>query len=247
MTNPNTAMVFAAGFGTRMRPITDTIPKALVKVHGKPLLDYALDKLEENKVTNAVINTHYLAEQIESHIVGRQKPHIFISHEAPTILETGGGIVQALPLLGNEPFFIINTDTVWIDKGTTCLSRLSQNWNPDEMDALFLLANKEGAIGYDGKGDFDLMPDGMLKRNKNGGGGEFVYSGYMIIKPEVFAGCKAEPFSFTGGLLFKNPKYNREDGAMPRLHGIVHDGLWLHIGTPEAIKLSENAIDSFMK
>lgn len=240
-------MVFAAGFGTRMRPITNTTPKALVKVHGKALLDYALDKLVENNVVHAVINTHYLAEQISEHLQARTNPKISISHEFPDILETGGGIVQALPLLGKEPFFIINTDTVWIDKDTSCLTRLAQNWNPDKMDALFLLAKKEGAIGYDGKGDFDLLPDGMLKRNKDGRGGEFVYSGYMIIKPEVFESCKAEPFSFTGGLLFKKPEYNREDGAMPRLHGVVHDGLWLHVGTPDAIKLSENAIDSFIK
>lgn len=235
-------MVFAAGFGMRMRPLTNNTPKALIKVNGKAMIDYALDALARAGVKRAVVNTHYLADQIQEHVVERKSPQIFISHEAPNILETGGGIVNALPLLGDKPFYIINTDTFWIDKTQSALERLATEWNPVKMDALFLLAKIDEAIGYEGKGDFDLLPDGMLKRNKNKQPHEFVYSGFMIIKPEVFKGRIAEPFSFTGDLLLKEPKYNREDGAMPRLYGVVHDGKWLHVGTPDAIKMAEDAI-----
>lgn len=240
---PKTAMVFAAGFGTRMRPITDKIPKALVKVHGKPMIDCALDCLAEIGVARAVVNTHYLAGQIEAHVSGRKHPKVIISNESPIILETGGGIVQALPLLGNEPFYVTNTDTLWVDKGRPALLRLAEMWNEKEMDALLLLARVETAVGYDGKGDFNMLPDGILQRNLNGGACEFVYSGVMIIKPEIFKSCAAEPFSIFRDFLFKQKKYNNSDGSMPRLYGLPHEGKWLHVGTPDAIKLAEDAIN----
>lgn len=236
------AMVFAAGFGKRMRPLTNNTPKALIKVNGKAMIDYALEALAGVGVARAVVNTHYLAEQITEHLVGRKKPEVFISNEIPNILETGGGIVKALPLLGKDPFYIVNTDTLWVDKTQPALLRLASSWNPAQMDALFLLAKIDEAVGYSGKGDFDLLPDGMLQRNKNNPNYKFVYSGFMIIKPEIFKDKKAEPFSFTADFLLKDPKYNREDGAMPRLYGVVHDGKWLHVGTPDAIKIAEDVI-----
>ncbi len=241
---PDTAMVFAAGFGTRMRPITNNIPKSLVKVAGKTLLDYSLDALVEAGIKKAVVNTHYLADLISQHLAGRKDIEIKISHESPIILETGGGIVQALPLLGQKPFYVTNTDTFWIDKDKPALLRLAENWNPEKMDALLLLADIKGAIGYDGKGDFDLMPDGRLKRNKDGGACKFIYSGLMIIKPKIFHGCEPEPFSIFRDFLFKEEKYNNEDGSMPRIYGVVHNGTWLHVGTPDVIKLAEDVIGS---
>ena len=240
---PQTAMVFAAGFGTRMRPITNNIPKPLVKVNGKPMLDYALDALAEVGVEKAVVNTHYLAGQIAEHVEGRKNPQIIISHESPTILETGGGIVNALPLLGDKPFYVINTDTLWVDNGKPALLRLAEFWNPAKMDALLLLAKVATAVGYDGSGDFNLLPDGILQRNLNTSACEFVYSGVMIIKPEIFHGLDAKPFSIFRDFLFKKPEYNSENGAMPRLYGLAHEGKWLHVGTPDAIKLAEYAIN----
>lgn len=239
----DTAMVFAAGLGTRMRPITNNLPKCLVKVKGKAMLDYVLESLADAGVSRAVVNTHYLPEMVDAHLAERKKPQILISHETPIILETGGGIVNALPLLGDKPFYTINTDTLVVDEETPALTRLANAWNPDKMDALLLLARKDKAVGYDGKGDFNLLPDGTLARNKNGGG-DYIYSGLMIVKPEVFRHCENKPFSIFRDYLFKEPKYNNEDGSMPRLCGLVHEGKWLHVGTPDAIKLAEDAMTS---
>ena len=238
---PETAMVFAAGFGTRMRPITNTMPKALVPVCGRPMLDHILDKLSDTGVKKAVVNTHYLADMINTSVADRAEPKIFISHETPQILETGGGIVNALPLLGDKPFYVMNTDTLLVEHGQPALLRLAETWDPGKMDALLLLAKVTGAVGYDGNGDFDLLPGGILKRNK-GGGGEYVYSGIMLIKPEIFQNQEIKPFSIFRDFLFKKPEYNSEDGQMPRLYGIVHNGKWLHVGTPEAIAQAEEAI-----
>ncbi len=241
---PKTAMVFAAGLGTRMRPITNKIPKALVKVNGKQMLDYALDSLAAAGIERAVVNTHYLAEQIAVHLENRKNPQVIISNEEPIILETGGGIVQALPLLGKKPFYALSTDTLLIEKGKPALLRLAELWDPEKMDALLLLVKVSEAVGYYGKGDFDLLPDGMLSRDKKSHSYEFVYSGIMIISPEVFYGRKAEPFSYTAGMFLKDEKYNNADGSMPRLYGLPHAGKWLHVGTPDAIKLAEYAINN---
>ncbi len=238
----DTAMVFAAGFGTRMRPLTNTIPKPLVKINGKAMLDHILDKLAHAGVNRAVINTHYLADQINQHVSSRKNPEILISHET-TILETGGGIMHAMKLLGDKPFYVINTDTLWTDGQDAAISRLRSSWNPDKMDALLLLAEVKTAIGYDGKGDFDLLPDGTLQRPTGKNICQFVYCGIMIIKPEIFKNCETKPFSIFKDFLFKEPQYNTETGAMPRLHGLKHDGKWLHVGTIDAIKLAEEALN----
>ncbi len=238
----STAMVFAAGLGTRMRPITNTMPKCLVKVNGKALIDYVLDSLAASGVSRAIVNTHYLAEMVAEHVETRQNPKIIISHETPTILETGGGIVNALPILGDTPFYTINTDTLVIDDGEPALQRLSKAWDPIKMDALLLLAKMDKVVGYDGNGDFNLGENGIIKRNKDGGG-DFVYSGLMIIKPEVFKNLECKPFSLFRDHIFKDKKYNNDDGTMPRMYGLVHEGKWLHIGTPEAIGQAEDALN----
>lgn len=243
VTKPDTAMVFAAGLGTRMRPITNNLPKCLVKVNGKALLDYVLDSLADSGVSKAVVNTHYLAEMVEEHLKSRKSPQILISHETPHILETGGGIVKARPLLGNKAFYTVNTDTLVIDDKIPALKKLAAEWDPVKMDALLLLVRMDKAVGYDGNGDFNLLPNGLLQR-QSGGGGEFIYSGLMIIKPELFQGLEEKPFSIFRDYIFKDKKYNNEDGSMPRFYGLVHEGKWLHVGTPEAIGLAEDALRS---
>jgi MurNAc alpha-1-phosphate uridylyltransferase len=229
---PDIAMVFAAGFGKRMLPITNTIPKPLVKVAGKTLLDYTLDNLAKAGVKTAVVNTHHLADVLEKHLKARgDNPHIIISHE-PVILETGGGIVNAMPLLGDKPFLSINSDIMLVDGKTSAIKRLATNWNPEKMDALMLLQPVESAVGYDGTGDFDLSADGHIINDT--ATKPYVFTGVMILKPEIFNGYKAEPFSVYRDCIAK----------LDKVFGLVHDGKWLHIGTPEGIKLAEAALAS---
>jgi MurNAc alpha-1-phosphate uridylyltransferase len=237
---PKKAMVFAAGFGKRMRPITDTLPKPLVKVGGKPMLDHALDKLADAGVTEAVVNTHYLAKQIHEHIEERAHtnplPEVTISHELE-ILETGGGIVRALPLLGDEPFYTVNSDVVWVDRNTPSFVRLAEKWDPEKMDALLLLHPVERAIGYDGDGNFDVAADGQLLLQKDTHK-PYVFTGAMIIKPQLFSGLKEEPFSLFRGLLFHT---NIEpNGTLKRMYGLIHDGDWLHVGSPDGLAKAKN-------
>ena len=155
---PHTAMVLAAGFGVRMRPITDRIPKPLVAVSGKPLLDHVLDKLAEAGVTRAIVNVHHLSEQIVSHVAPRTAPQVTISDEREQILGTGGAVVKALPLLGSEPFFHLNADTMWIDGVRSNLGRLADAFDPDAMDILLLMAPTANSIGYKGAGDYAMAP-----------------------------------------------------------------------------------------
>ena len=158
------AMVLAAGLGKRMRPLTDTLPKPLVPVAGKALIDHVLDKLADAGVTQAVVNVHHRADQIEAHVKGRARPRIVISDERGELLDTGGGIVKALPHLGSAPFFHMNSDTVWIEGVTPNLSRLAAQFDAARMDILLLLASTATSIGYDGRGDFTMAPDGRLSR-----------------------------------------------------------------------------------
>lgn len=236
----DTAMVFAAGFGTRMRPLTNNIPKPLIKICNKTMLDHVLDNLLENGIKKVVVNTHYLADMIEKHLQNRTAPEVIISRESPDILETGGGIVQALPHLGTAPFFTVNTDSLLIEKGKPAIIRLTENWNPEKMDALLLLIRKEDAVGYDGNGDFDITQEGFLKKRHNGG--KFIYSGTMIVKPDLFYNQPLEPFSIFRDYLFKSDKQILPDGTMPKLQSIVHEGKWLHIGTPDMIEVAEKIL-----
>jgi len=161
---PRTAMVLAAGRGERMRPLTERLPKPLVPVDGKPLLDHVLDRLAAAGVERAVVNVHYLADLIETHLAGRTAPRVTISDERATLLDTGGGVVKALPMLGPAPFFHINSDTIWIDGVKPNLERLAEAFDPATMDALLLLAPSADSIGYSGRGDFIMKADGRLQR-----------------------------------------------------------------------------------
>jgi MurNAc alpha-1-phosphate uridylyltransferase len=231
---PQTAMVLAAGFGQRMRPLTDTMPKPLVKVAGKALLDHVLDRLADAGVARAVVNVHYLAEQIERHVAARTAPRVTISDERGLLLDTGGGVVKALPLLGDAPFFHINSDTIWIDGVTPNLKRLAEAFDPATMDALLLLAPGAGSIGYAGRGDFLMASDGRLRARPERDIAPFVYAGAAILSPHLFEGAPQGAFSLTR--LFARAI---EAG---RLHGLRLEGLWMHVGTPEAIAEAEQAI-----
>jgi MurNAc alpha-1-phosphate uridylyltransferase len=228
------AMVLAAGLGKRMRPLTDTLPKPLVPVAGKALIDHVLDKLADAGVTQAVVNVHHRADQVETHVKGRARPRIVISDERGELLDTGGGIVKALPHLSSAPFFHMNSDTVWIEGVTPNLTRLAAQFDAARMDILLLLASTATSIGYDGRGDFNMAPDGRLSRRAERQVAPFVYAGAAILNPGIFADAPTGAFSL-----------NRMfDGAADagRLHGLRLDGTWMHVGTPEAIKAAEAAI-----
>ena len=231
---PRSAMVLAAGLGVRMRPLTETMPKPLVPVPGKPLIDHVLDRLADAGVTHAVANVHYLAEQIVAHVAKRTAPRVTISDERGLLLGTGGGVVKALPELGAAPFFHINSDTIWIDGVTPNLVRLAEAFDASGMDALLLLAPAAGSIGYSGRGDFLMSPDGRLRARGEREIAPFVYAGAAILSPALFAGAPEGEFPLT--LLFKRA----QDAG--RLFGLRLEGLWMHVGTPEAITAAERAI-----
>jgi MurNAc alpha-1-phosphate uridylyltransferase len=234
LTAPKRAMVLAAGLGTRMRAFNGRIPKPLVKVGGKALIDYVLDRLAEQGVECAVVNVHHLADQIERHLAQRQHPQIVISDERNELLGTGGGVVKALPKLGAEPFFHVNSDTIWIDGVKPNLGRLAAAFNPARMDALLLLAPAASSIGYSGRGDFSMAPDGRLARRGEREVVPFVYAGAAILTPSFFAGAPAGAFSMS-------PLFDRAAEA-ERLCGLRLDGVWMHVGTPDAVKAAEEAI-----
>jgi len=231
---PRTAMVLAAGLGTRMRPLTDAMPKPLVAVAGKPLLDHVLDRLADAGVERAVVNVHYLAEQIIAHTAARTKPHVTVSDERGLLLGTGGGVLKALPELGSAPFFHINSDTIWIDGVTPNLTRLADAFDAASMDALLLLAPTTGSIGYSGRGDFAMAPDGRLRRRGEREVAPFVYAGAAILSPALFKDAPQGEFSLTD--LFDSA------ADAGRLHGLRLEGLWMHVGTPEAVGEAEAAI-----
>lgn len=230
---PTAAMVLAAGFGTRMRPLTERMPKPMVPVAGKPLIDHALDKLAAAGVARAVVNVHYLPEQIIAHVAGRDRPAITISDERDVILGTGGAVVKALPHLGAAPFFHLNADTLWIDGVKPNLARLAQAFDPARMDVLLLLAPTAGSIGYHGNGDFTMEASGRLVRRKEREVVPFVYAGVAILTPQLFADVPLGEFSLND--LFDRA---RDSG---RLHGLRIDGTWMHVGTPDAIGAAEKA------
>jgi MurNAc alpha-1-phosphate uridylyltransferase len=234
LTTPKRAMVLAAGLGTRMRAFNGRIPKPLVKVGGKALIDYVLDRLAEQGVECAVVNVHHLADQIERHLAQRQHPQIVISDERNELLGTGGGVVKALPKLGAEPFFHVNSDTIWIDGVKPNLGRLAAAFNPARMDALLLLAPAASSIGYSGRGDFSMASDGRLVRRGEREVVPFVYAGAAILTPSFFAGAPTGAFSMS-------PLFDRAAEA-ERLCGLRLDGVWMHVGTPDAVKAAEEAI-----
>lgn len=224
---PKTAMVLAAGLGTRMRPLTDKVPKPLVVLHGRTLLDHVLDGIAKAGIGEAVVNVHYMAGQIEAHLASRTTPRIVISDERDGLLETGGGVVRALAKLGDEPFLIHNSDSVWIEKGCSNIVRMARLWDPGKMDSLLLLAPRATSLGYDGKGDFDLAEDGRVARRTGERESAYVFAGVSIAAPALFAGAPEGAFSL-------NRLWDRamRDG---RLYGICLEGTWMHVGTPEAL------------
>jgi N-acetyl-alpha-D-muramate 1-phosphate uridylyltransferase len=231
---PRTAMVLAAGNGIRMRPLTERMPKPLIAVGGKPLLDNVLDRLAATGVETAVVNVHYLADQIERHLASRRAPRIVISDERTELLDTGGGVVKALPTLGTGPFYHLNSDTIWIDGVKSNLVRLAESFDSARMDALLLLAATSNSVGYAGRGDFAMAPDGRLQRRPEREVAPFVYAGVAILSPALFADAPGGAFSLN--LLF--------DRAIDagRLHGLRLEGVWMHVGTPDAIAAAEAAI-----
>ena len=232
-------MVLAAGFGTRMRPLTDRLPKPLVRVAGKALLDHVLDRLTEAGVERAVVNVHHFAEQMIDHLASRSQPRIVISDERGLLLDTGGGVRKALPELGAAPFFHLNADTIWIDGVKPNLARLAEAFDPASMDALLLLAPTAGSVGYAGRGDFAFAADGRLRKRAEREVAPFVYAGAAILTPALFEGSPAGAFSLTR--LFERA------ADAGRLHGLRLEGLWMHVGTPDAIAAAEAAIKASAK
>ena len=230
-TNITRAMIMAAGFGTRMRPLTNKIPKPLVKVRGRALIDHVIDRLVEAGVKTIVVNIHYMGNQIKAHVEKRMDVEIVISDETDSILDSGGGIFKALPHFKGEPFFHANADTVWVEGASHALPRLKAAWNPNEMDALMLLASTDTTVFYDGRGDFMMDAEGKLSRVPEGRISPFVWMSMEILHPRLFDGMQPGKFSI-------NPLWDKAI-AKGRLYGQRLDGVWMHIDRPEAIKQSE--------
>jgi MurNAc alpha-1-phosphate uridylyltransferase len=233
----DTAMVLAAGLGMRMRPLTLTMPKPLVPVAGRALIDHILDALAEAGFARAVVNVHYLAGQVEDHVAARSAPKVLVSDERDRLLDNGGGVKKALPLIGanrpGAPFFVLNSDSFWIDGPRPNLERMAEAFDPERMDLLMLVAASSSATGYDGIGDYLMEADGRLRRRGERQVVPFVYAGVIIVKPSLF---EDTPEVFSLNLLFDRAQANG------RLYGVRLDGYWLHVGTPEAIGLAEAKI-----
>ena len=222
---PKSAMVLAAGLGTRLRPVTDHLPKPLVEIAGKPLLDHAIDRLEAAGVERVVVNLHYKGEMIAARLAERRHPKIELSREE-VLLETGGGVKNALPLL-DDAFFVVNSDIMWLDGLTPALGRLARAFNAKKMDAALLLQRTISAIGYEGRGDYFLDPLGQPRRRGEREVAPYIFAGIQILHRRLFAGIDDTVFSL------KRLYDHAEDAG--RLGAIVHDGEWFHVGTPEGL------------
>jgi MurNAc alpha-1-phosphate uridylyltransferase len=218
-------MVLAAGLGLRLRPITESLPKPLVSVAGRTMLDRVLDHLDQVGCRHKVINLHWLGGKIRDHLADR---HDIAFSDEPDLLETGGGVAKALPLLGTRPFYVCNADIIWRDRGEPALGLLARQFDPERMDGLLMLQPVDQAFGYDGKGDFHLGGDGRLRRRGAAETTPWLFSGVQILHPRLFTDLPAGPFSL-------NLLYDRAMAA-DRLFGMVHQGGWYHIGTPDALE-----------
>jgi MurNAc alpha-1-phosphate uridylyltransferase len=228
---PSKAMVFAAGLGSRMRPLTETVPKPLIKVAGSPMIDHMLDRLARAGTRTAIVNVHHLADQIEAHLSTRRDIDILISDERDALLDQGGGIAKVLSLLGPAPFFLCNTDALWIEGPRQNLLRLAEVWDPARMDILLLVAATTASVGVDWPGDFLMAADGRLTRRAEREVAPFVYAGVGIMKPDLFAGETRK--------IFPLAPFFYEAAQKGRLYGQRLDGFWLHIGTPHVIAEAE--------
>lgn len=230
----HTAMLLAAGLGTRMRPLTETCPKPLVKVAGRALIDHAIARLTEANVGKAVVNVHYLADRLEAHLAKEDRIEIEISDEREELLETGGGLVKALPLLGEDPFLVVNTDSIWIEGATPALGRLREAWDDTQMDILLLLVSTVNTVGYNSRGDFHLEKDGTIARRQEREVASFVFTGIYMVHPRIFKGAPEGKFSM-------NALFDKAI-AEGKLKGVRHDGIWMEVGSPEGIPLAEQAL-----
>jgi MurNAc alpha-1-phosphate uridylyltransferase len=231
---PKSAIVLAAGLGTRMRPHNGHIPKPLVTVAGKSLIDYGLDRLADAGVERAVVNVHHLADAIEQHLASRPRPRIIISDERANLLGTGGGVANALPQLGAAPFFLVNSDTLWLDGAEPNFTRLAEHFDARTMDGLLLLAPSTGSLGYEGRGDYTMRPDGRLQPRGKEERAPFIYAGAAILSVALFADVPHGAFPLTH-------VFDRAASA-GRLFGLALDGVWMHVGTPAAITAAEAAL-----
>lgn len=234
-TRIESAMVMAAGLGKRMRPLTATRPKPLVRVAGKPLIDHSLDRIEAAGVGHVVVNVHYLADALEAHLAAQKRAFtIAISDERDQLLETGGGMVKALPQLTGDPILIVNSDNIWTDGPVDSIQHLARHWDGDRMDALLLVIRQASATGHGGKGDFHMDPNGQLSRRKPGRIAPFVYTGIQLISPRLLDGAPEGAFS-------TNILWDRAIAA-GRLYGLSHMGQWFDVGTPARIAPTEAAL-----
>jgi len=223
-------MVLAAGYGKRMRPLTDDLPKPMIPVLGEPMIDRVLDHLERAGVTRAVVNLHHLGEKLEAHLKDRERPEIDLSPES-TLLETGGGVRHAIAKLGDKPFIVANSDTVWLDGPSPALERLRAAWDGRRMDALLMLYPSIAVPGYDGSGDYFMAADGRLTRRGESQVAPFVFTGVQILHPKIFKDVEEGRFS-----LVRLYDKIQESG---RLFGMRHDGEWYHVGTPDLLRIVE--------
>ena len=234
-TRIESAMVMAAGLGKRMRPLTATRPKPLVRVAGKPLIDHSLDRIEAAGIGHVVVNVHYLADALEAHLAAQKRPFtIAISDERDLLLETGGGMVKALPQLSGDPILIVNSDNIWTDGPQDSIQHLARHWDGSRMDALLLLIRQASATGHGGRGDFHMDPSGLLSRRKPGRIAPFVYTGVQLISPRLLDDAPTGPFS-------TNILWDRAIAA-GRLFGLSHMGQWFDVGSPASIAPTEAAL-----
>ncbi len=227
------AMVLAAGLGTRMRPLSLETPKPLIELAGRPLIDHALERLAAAGAGEVVVNVHYLADQIERYLAGRRDPACRISNERDALLETGGGVKKALPLLGDDPFLVLNTDSVWQETRPN-LTRMLTCWDDAVMDGLLLLVRREASMGYEGAGDFFLAADGRLDRRGTAPCADWVHTGVMLMHPRLLDGTPEGAFSL-------NLPWDKAL-ARGRLFGLGLDGFWMHVGTPAALREAEDRL-----
>ncbi len=232
---PNVAMVQAAGLGTRMRPLTEALPKPLVQVGGQALIDHVLDRLALGGVARAVVNVHHLPALMRAHLGGRTRPAITVSDESGELLDTGGSLAKARPVLGEKPFFIANSDMIWRDWRGNALHRLAERFDDEKMDVLLLLQTTAGAIGYTGMGDFEMAPEGQVSWRDERVVSPFVYTGLQVMHPRLLDDCPKGRF----------PMRWLWDRALEagRMYGIRHDGDWMEVGTPDQLAVAEAALN----
>jgi len=227
-------MVLAAGLGTRLRPVTETIPKPLIEINGRALIDHAIDRLALAGVERVVVNTHYKAAMMAAHLARRDHPRIELSEEAE-LLDTGGGVARALPLLG-EAFFVVNSDVFWLDGKEFALLRLASAFDPASMDAVLLLQRRVTAIGYEGDGDFFLDPAGRPRRRREREVAPYLFAGIQLLHHRLFDEVPGPIFSLVR-------LFDRAEAA-GRLGAIVHDGEWYHVGTPQGLAATRERLSS---